>query len=120
MKFRNPWLQRSIAFRRLDRETLTHIASQNYFPIELLDCLDDFLESKLLEILVKHGAEKVTVQMDLVPCESTARLKILIHDRVLNPIYLTDDFMGEYFDRIEQGMNEKQLKFYDKLLSKLS
>lgn len=120
-KVKNPQLQRAIAFRRLDRSTIIALANSYYFPVNLIDCMDDFLESKLLEILMIHGGKPFTIQAAPAFCNSTDELKIQI--RVLprdTVIQFTDEFMSEYFDRIATGMNQKQLKFYENLFAKLS
>jgi hypothetical protein len=115
----NPRLKKLIAFRRLDRAHLATLASRYFFPVELLDCLDDFLELKLLEILIANSDKELFIEPISVECRSTNELKHSMARKEPNPIYLADEFMCEYFDRIATPMSDRQLKFYDQLFSKI-
>lgn len=115
----NPRLAKMIAFRRLDRPQLIALASSYYFPVELIDCMDEFLELKLLEILIVNRNTELLIEPITVPCRSTNELKHLLARKEPNPIYLADEFVSEYFDRIGTPMSARQLKFYDHLFSKI-
>jgi hypothetical protein len=115
----NPRLAKLIAFRRLDRVQLKTLVNRYFFPVELLDCMDDFLELKLLEILIANNDRELFIEPIPIPCRSTNELKHLLARREPNPIYLADEFMSEYFDRIATPMSARQLKFYDHLFSKI-
>lgn len=115
----NPRLKKLIAFRRLDRVQLITLANRYYFPTELLDCMDDFLELKLLEILIANSNTELFIEPTTVQCRSTNELKHLLARKEPNPIYLADEFMSEYFDRISTPMSDRQLKFYDRLFSRI-
>ena len=120
IEIRNPRLRQLIAFRRLDRQQLIALADRYYFPSQLIDSMCDFLELKLLEILTANGTTQLQIETHPIPCRSTDELKQLLKKKEPNPIYLTDEFMSEYFDRLSTPMTDSQLKFYDKLFAKIS
>lgn len=82
--------------------------------------MDDFLESKLLEILIMHSNQPFAIPINPTPGNSTEQLKAQVRGLPKDTaIYLTDKFTTEYLDRVATGMNQRQLEFYDKLFSKL-
>jgi hypothetical protein len=120
LRIDNPRLSKLINFCQLDLAQLIVIANHYCFPVDLIGCMDDFLETELLKILVNHRAEPVALSIRSTNCDSTDELKVLVRQKVQGQIYLADGFMSEYFDRVSQEMNDKQFNFYEQLFKKIS
>jgi len=116
--FKNPRLNRVVELLRLDKKTLIALADLYYFPTELIDDLPDFLESELLGLIVNHGKEKILVEPIPIDCESTDDIKQEIRKGYKGSVYLTDEFMSEYFG-LPQGMTEPQLDFYERTFRRI-